>query len=102
MKETADNVLGYEDKKEPDWYSESADTIELALKERSECYQRWLATGQVRDHIRFAKARAQATRIVRAAKNAWFKSKAEAAQNDKFSGKGAGSASETCNGVEKD
>ena len=89
LKETADNVLGYEDKKQPDWYSESADTIELALKERSECYQTWLATGQVGDHIRFAKARSRARRIVREAKYAWFRSKAEAAQNDRFSGKGA-------------
>ena len=79
LKETADSVLGYEGKKQPDWYSESIDTIEPALKQRNECYQRWLATGRIKDHTKFAKAWASARRTVREAKNAWFRSKAEEA-----------------------
>ena len=31
LKETADSVLGYEGKKQPDWYSESADTQPITL-----------------------------------------------------------------------
>ena len=86
LKETAESILGYEGKKQPDWYSESADIIEPALKHRSECCQRWIASGQAREHSKFAKARAFARRMVREAKNAWFRSKAEA-QCDRFSGK---------------
>ena len=50
MKETADSV------------------IEPALKQRNECYQRWLATGRIKDRTKFAKARASARRTVREAK----------------------------------
>ena len=89
LKETADSVLGYEEKKQSDWYSESVDTIETALNQRNECYQRWLATGQSKDHTKFAKARAFARHTIREAKHAWFLSKAAEAQHDRFSGKKA-------------
>lgn len=68
LKETTESVLGYEGKKQPDWCSESAYIIEPALKQRSECYQRWITTGRVRDHAKFAKARALARRTIREAK----------------------------------
>lgn len=85
-KEAAESVLAFEDKKKPDWYNESAATIEPALTVRKKSYSNWLAS----DDRKFAECThtdLHASRTFREANNTLFTAKAEEAQCDIFSGK---------------
>ena len=89
LRETAESCLGIEDRKQPDWFRDNAATIEPSLQKRNKSYIKWLSSGQEEDRRKFTKARCDARRTVREAKNAWFQAKAEEAQRDRFSGKQA-------------
>ena len=85
--EAAKSTLGVEKRRHPDWFRESANSLEPILQKRNQLYLRWLGSGLSSDRQNFTKAQSEARRAVRAAKNAWFTSKAEEAHRSRFSGK---------------
>ena len=87
LTEAAKSTLGVEKRRHPDWFRESANSLEPVLQKRNQLYLRWLGSGLSSDRQNFTKARSEARRAVRAAKNAWFTSKAEEAQKSRFGGK---------------
>ena len=42
-------VLGYEDRKQPDWFRESEAALRSSIDERNRLYALWLSTGRARD-----------------------------------------------------
>ena len=87
LTEAASSALGREKRRHPDWFRENADSLEPILQERNQLYLKWLGSGHMSDNENFSKIRSKARRAVRAAKNAWFTSKAEEAQRSRFGGK---------------
>ena len=87
--EAADQCLGPETKRQPDWFADSLSRLEPLFQKRNALYSKWLSSWLERDRKRFAKARSDARRVVRVSKNAWFQAKAEEAQRNRFSGKKA-------------
>ena len=83
----AEITLGYEDRRQPDWFRESEDHLKPLFVERNELYALWLETRRERDRKKLAEARRVARRAVRAAKNAWFQRKATEAERGRHSGK---------------
>ena len=90
MVETAREVLGYEEKyHQPDWFRESEENLGPLFQERNQLYLRWLSTKRTSDHKKFKKARRDARKAMREAKDAWFRKKAEKAQLGRYGGKEA-------------
>ena len=87
MTEAARSALGREKRRHPDWFRENADSLEPILRKRNRLYLKWIGSGLMSDKQNFSRNRSEARRAVRAAKNAWFTSKAEEAQQSRFGGK---------------
>ena len=85
--ESADELLGYEKSRQPDLFQESADELRPQLQQRSNAYDRWLASGKEEDPTRFKVARNEARKSIREAKNSWFRAKAQEAEGERFGGK---------------
>ena len=89
--ESADELLGYEKSRQPDWFQESADERRPQLLRRNNGYDRWLASGKEEDLMRFKVARNQAKKSIREAKNSWFRAKAQKAEGVRLGGRMCGS-----------
>ena len=61
--------------------------LEPLFYKRNQQYLKWLGSGSSSDKVKFSKARSEARRAVRDAKNRWFMDKAEEAQKVRFGGK---------------
>ena len=83
LSETAEEVLGHEHKKQPDWIRESEVDLKPLVAERNRLYALWLATGSERDRKRHAAARRVVRQAVRAAKDAWLQHKAAEAERER-------------------
>ena len=55
--ETAEAVLGFEMRKQPDWFRESEAAIKPLLEEKNKLYSLWQRTGQERDRKKLALSR---------------------------------------------
>ena len=87
--DVAKESLGVEIRRQTDWYRESSESLEPLLQRRSSLYSKWLASGGESDRSKFAKARYDARRAVREAKNAWFQARVAESKRGRFSGKKA-------------
>ena len=87
LEESAAALLPMAKRHHPDWFRESANTLKPLLQHRNELYSRWLATKRTEDHLRFRRARGEAQRAIRKAKNDWFETKTEEAERQQFGGK---------------
>ena len=85
--ETAESVLGYETRRQPDWFRESEADLKPLLERRTRLYTLWLSTARERDRKKFAKVHSNARRAVQGAKDNWFERKALEAQRSQFGGK---------------
>ena len=85
--EAALETLGSEQRRQPDWLRDSAEILEPLFQQRNNWYAKWLSSGSSGDKEKFARARRDARRAVRNAKNAWFLRKAQKAQRGRFEGK---------------
>jgi len=85
--DAAELTLGREIKRNPDWFTESKDDLDPLFRKRNEAHLQWLNTGKERDKKEFRKARGEARRATRRAKNSWFQKKAQEAQDGKSGGK---------------
>ena len=87
LTEAAETVLGTEHRQYPDWFSENSQNLKPLFRSRNQHYSKWLSTGKEQDRQRFVKARSDARRAVREAKNSWFHETAEEAQRGRFGSK---------------
>ena len=60
---TAESALGFEVRRQPDWFNESEAIIQPALQCRNELYRQWLCTKGTADLQRFRNARTEAHRV---------------------------------------
>ena len=56
MCDEAEVVLGYEDRRQPDWFKWSETTLRPLLEERNQLYVLWLSTGSERDRKKHVEA----------------------------------------------
>ena len=71
------------------WEESSKDiqTVEPPFQQRNNLYVKWLSSEFPRDKEEFARGRRDTWRAVRNAKNAWFLSKAQEAEQGRFGAK---------------
>ena len=87
LTEAAKEVLGKERRRHPDWFRENIETLEPLFHKRNQLYAKYLSSKSETDRRSFAEARRLACKATTTAKNAWFQSKAEEAQKERFGGK---------------
>ena len=87
LTETAQSVLGKENRRHPDWFKESAGELKPFSERRNDLYSKWLSSGKEEDRLKFAKARNDTRRNTQKAKNKWFQQKATEAQSSRSGGK---------------
>ena len=87
LEESAAAMLETEQRHSPDWFRDSANDLQPVLKRRNALYCKWLATKRTDDLLQFRRARGEAQRAIRKAKNEWFKAKAAEAEKERFGGK---------------
>ena len=81
-------TLGERKRNDPDWFRESSVELESGLPpEKASTHLKWLESSLSSDKQQFAQARNEAHQAVRAAKNAWFSSKAAQAKQGRFGSK---------------
>ncbi|XP_065182367.1 uncharacterized protein LOC135813077 [Sycon ciliatum] len=85
--DVAGEVVGRDKRRVPDWFRDSAPTLEPLLATRNRLYDLWLRTGHQNDHRAFKEARGQARAGIRRAKTTWLMEKAAVVQRGRFSGK---------------
>ena len=85
----AEEVLGHEERRQPDWFRDNVDVLEPLFQQRNQLYTKLLGNGNTIDRQKFVKARLDARKALRNTKDAWFRSKADAAQQQRFGGKEA-------------
>ena len=73
--ESADELLGYEKSRQPDWFQESADELRPQLQQRNNAYDRWLASEKEEDLTRFKVDRNEVRKSITEAKNSWFRAR---------------------------
>ena len=87
MTDTAKSVLRVEKRRLPDWFRDSANSLEPILEKRNQLYLKRLGSCLSSDKHNVCRARFEARRAVRIVRNVWFTSKAEEAQQSRFGGK---------------
>ena len=87
LTDAANSVLGVQKCRQPDWFRDSANSLEPIFQKKNQLYLKWLGSGLSSDKYHFCRVRREARQAVRAAKNTWFTSKAEEAQRGRFGGK---------------
>ena len=89
LTKAAKAALGVQKRRHPDWFRESASSLEPILQKKNLLldYLKRLRTGRSEDKQKWAWARSEARRTVRSAKNTWFTNKANEAEQSRFGGK---------------
>ena len=85
--EAAEATIGREKRRQADWFRENINVIHPLLQKRNTLYNKWLNTGKTADKEEFKKARTEARKSIREAKNNWFSLKATEAQGGAHGGK---------------
>ena len=68
----ASDHLGDRGRRQPDWFTDSAETIKPLLEARRVAYNQWVRSGSAGDHSEFKRLRSQSRAAVRRAKNQWL------------------------------
>ncbi len=76
MKKSAEMVLGWEKRRQPDWFLDSIDQLRGLIQKRNALFARWLKTRCDRDRQSYVNQRREVAREVKRAKNEWFQRKA--------------------------
>ncbi len=82
------STLGFNKRRQPDWFRESKDVIQPFLEKRSKAYDSWIKHGQQKDifYSQFKGARSEARHAVVKAKEDWILAKAQEATANRFDG----------------
>ena len=87
MCDAAEKCLGFEDRRQPDWFQESEVDLTPLFAERNRLHTMWISIGGEENRKKCVDAHRAARRTVRAAKDAWFQRKASEAERGKNGGK---------------
>jgi len=85
----AEVVLGNVYRRQPDWFKDSAATLQPLICSRNDLSKRWLQTHCCRDRQHYIAMRRTATNSVRKEKNDWFRQKAREIEDKVMRGVGA-------------
>ena len=83
----AKTELGYEDRKQPDWFRESENDLKSLFSEKNRLYVLWVSTSKDVYKTKYKVARRTARRAMRVAKDKWFQRKASEAERGRHGGK---------------
>ena len=75
--DTAEETLGRDTRRQPEWFRDSANVIVPLIEARNAAFSKWLKSGKREDKVKYAQRRGALVRGVRKAKNEWFVLKAE-------------------------
>ncbi len=82
----AEDVLGWETRRQPDWFKESSLVLKGLAEKRNDLFGRWLRSGRNSDRQRYVAQRRKAAAAVKKAKNAWLQEKAREIEIGMLSG----------------
>ena len=82
----AEHTLGFEDKRQPDWYREYQFTLQVLIDKRNILFKKWLRTHQPRDRQKYVAQRRLVASEVKQAKNRLFQTKAQEGESGVMTG----------------
>ena len=86
MKETAQEVLGRERRKQPDWFQHNSKDLEELIAKRNKHFKQWLNSGKSTDQREYTAVKQEVARAVKKAKNDWLQDKAKEIESRMQSG----------------
>ena len=86
MKEAAQEVLGWERRKQPDWFQHNHKYLEELIAKRNKYFKQWLNSGKSTDRREYVALRQDVARAVKKAKNDWLQEKAKEIESGMQSG----------------
>ena len=72
----AENAVGYEKRRQPDWFKESETTLRKCIDKRNNLFSQWLRTHHHSNRQRYVAQRRLVAAEIKRAKNVWFEAKA--------------------------
>ena len=88
---SAKAAIGHERRSSPDWFVQSAATLEPILKARNDLYRK-CHSGSRADLVAYREARGEARAAVRSAKESWLSKQADIVEAEQFNTKSAWAA----------
>ena len=73
----AKSVLGWESRRQPDWFKENAPVLKELIDKKNLLFGRWLRSGENSDRQRYVAQRRVVAETVKMAKNEWLQEKAK-------------------------
>ena len=86
MKETAQEVLGWERRKQPDWFWQNGKDLEEWTAKQNKHFKEWLNSGKSIDRRKYVAVRQEVARAVKKTKNDWLQEKAKEIESRMQSG----------------
>ena len=86
MQQAAEKLLGWETRRQPDWFQENITILQQLIQKRNALFARWLKTKHHSDRQRYMAQRREVACEVRRAKNAWFQQKEHEVEGAKLKG----------------
>ena len=90
LTDTGQSVLGWENRRQPDWFKESASVLERCIEKRNMLFRRWLRSGRSSDRQKYVAQRKTVAGAVKRAKNDWLQQKAKVVEAGMMSGRSGG------------
>ena len=87
LTDTAQSTLGTQKRRSPDWIAENSSKLLPLYEQRNKFYLRYINTNSEEDRNNFKRARNEARRATRGAKNQWFVMTAKEAKEGRNGGK---------------
>ena len=89
LNKAAEDVLGQEKRRSPDWFQDNIHTLETLITKRNDLFSRWLRTRSPTDRQRYVTKRREVAHEIRRCKNVWFQKKAGEVEAAVRKGRGA-------------
>ena len=86
MKEAAQEVLGWDRRKQPDWFQHNHKYLEELIAKRNKHFKQWLNSGKSTDRREYVALRQDVAKAVKKAKNDWLQEKAKEIESGMQSG----------------
>ena len=97
----ADNVLGRESRRQPDWFKECGPILEELRNKRNMLFGKWLRSGRNSDRQRYIAQRRLVAGAVKRAKNEWLQEKARIVEVGMLSSGSKGNAWKSMREIQK-
>ena len=101
MKEAAQEVLGWERRKQPDWFHQNSKTLEELIVKRNRRFKIWLNSGKSTDRKEYVALRKEVATAIKKAKNDWLQKKAKEIESKMQSGTSGRGVSNSLKDIQK-